>query len=332
MSTIKIQCIDQTLTLTHTPVIASGGVSEDYVQFSFCSQWDGFAKTAVFWRSEEEAYHVLLDDTGTGLIPAEVLVEDGVLHFGVFGVNADQVRRTSEVLHYTVCQGAYVEGSQPADPTPSIYEQLLASYAEAMHMVAVYDPEGKVQAAGGIEAFGDSKYALVAVYDPEGKVQAAGGIEAFGDGKYALVAVYDPEGKVQKAGGIEAFGDGKYALVAVYDPEGKVKKAGGIEAFGDGKYALATDAAFKSTVVQATIGTDWTDTEPPTQTLQVEGVTADNIIEITLPATATAAEFKAYRKLNLQDGGQAEGSITLRAFGDLNLIDIPVTITIRRDT
>lgn len=258
MSTIKVQCIDQVLTLTHTPVIASGGIEEDHVQFSFCPQWDGFAKTAVFWRTEDDAYHVLLDDTGTGVIPAEVLVEDGVVYFGVFGVNADQVRRTSEVLRYSICRGAYLEGSQPAEPTPSIYEQLLASYAEAM------------QVAGDMDE-------------------------------------------------------------AVYDPTGAVKAAGGIQAYGSANFAPKGTTAGKSKVLTGTLGTSWANTSPPTQTIQVVDATADNVVEVSLPATATAEQVAAYQALNLQDGGQAAGSITLRAFGTLNQVAIPLTIIVRGD-
>jgi len=48
MSTINIQCVDQVLTITNAPVIASGDVGVDQIVVSFDSVWTGFTKTAVF--------------------------------------------------------------------------------------------------------------------------------------------------------------------------------------------------------------------------------------------------------------------------------------------
>lgn len=129
MSTIiKVRCTDQVLTFENTPVIASGGLEEDFVSFAFCSKWDGLVKTAVFWRSEEEVYHVLLDEADSCPIPREVLAVEGVIYFGVFGVSEAGKQRTSEVLRYNVAKGAITEGTKPTDPTPDIYTQILAEF------------------------------------------------------------------------------------------------------------------------------------------------------------------------------------------------------------
>lgn len=131
MSTIiKVRCTDQVLTFENTPVIASGGLEEDFVSFAFCSKWDGLVKTAVFWRSEEEVYHVLLDEVDSCPIPREVLAVEGVIYFGVFGVSEAGKQRTSEVLRYNIAKGAITEGTKPTDPTPDIYTQILQEYAE----------------------------------------------------------------------------------------------------------------------------------------------------------------------------------------------------------
>lgn len=137
MSTIiKVRCTDQVLTYENTPVIASGGLQEDFISFSFCGKWDGLVKTAVFWRSEEEVYHVLLDEADSCPIPPEVLTVEGVIYFGVFGVNEAGKQRTSEVLRYNVAKGAITEGTKPSDPTPDIYTQLLTQYAAIVAMYA----------------------------------------------------------------------------------------------------------------------------------------------------------------------------------------------------
>ena len=126
---IKLRCIDQVLTFDSTPVIASGGQEENVLQVDFCSKWDGLTKTAVFWRNENEAYHVLLNTQNQCVIPWEVLTDEGVFYFGVVGVSTGGLQRTTEAVRYTVSKGAITSGTKPSDPTPDIYTQLLAQYA-----------------------------------------------------------------------------------------------------------------------------------------------------------------------------------------------------------
>lgn len=133
MSIIKVKCTDQVLTFESTPVIASGGLEEDYVQFSFCSNWDGFTRTAVFWRNEKEPYHQLLDENDSCQVPPEVTADEGLIYFGVFGVDLDGGQRTSNVLTYRIEKGAITTGTIPSDPTPDIYTQLLAAYAKVQY-------------------------------------------------------------------------------------------------------------------------------------------------------------------------------------------------------
>lgn len=92
-------------------------------------------------------------------------------------------------------------------------------------------------------------------------------------------------------------------------------------------------AAIKSKQTTATIGTTWDGSSAPyTQTISISGVKANSIVEISLPSSATAAQVTAFQKLNLQDGGQTAGSITLRAFGTKNTISIPVNVVVRSDS
>lgn len=124
---IKVLCIDQRLILTAKPRLASGGRNEDEVQFEFCSLWDGFSKTAVFFRSEEYVYRVALTNNKC-LIPPEVLSDDGWLYFGVVGVKGEATR-TSEVLRYRIVQGAITPDTDPPPPTPSVYQQIMNELA-----------------------------------------------------------------------------------------------------------------------------------------------------------------------------------------------------------
>ena len=54
---IKVDCVDQRLLISTAPVLASGGINEDVVEFHFCHLWDGFAKTAIFYRDEKNIYY-----------------------------------------------------------------------------------------------------------------------------------------------------------------------------------------------------------------------------------------------------------------------------------
>lgn len=133
MSIIKVKCIDQVLFFESTPVITSGGLEENFVQFSFCSNWDGFTRTAVFWRNEKEPYHQLLDENDSCQVPPEVTADEGLIYFGVFGVKLDAGQRTSNVVTYHIEKGAITTGTIPSDPTPDIYTQLLAAYAKVQY-------------------------------------------------------------------------------------------------------------------------------------------------------------------------------------------------------
>lgn len=127
---IRIQCADQVLHLVETPVIASGGYNEDKVIFDFCSLWDNFTKTAVFYIKKDAVYNMLLDDENSCIVPSEVIQSPGKFFVGVYGVNSNGVTRTSEVAKYQVSQGAIVTDPEPSEITPNIYEQILARLNE----------------------------------------------------------------------------------------------------------------------------------------------------------------------------------------------------------
>lgn len=131
---ITVDCIDQRLIVTNDPLLASGGRNEDEIEFNFCPLWDGFGKTAVFYRTPAEAYNSSIVNNRC-IIPAEVLVDKGEIFFGVFGESSGATR-TSEVIKYSVVQGALLSGKKPADPTPDIYNQLMARFGEVEQRVA----------------------------------------------------------------------------------------------------------------------------------------------------------------------------------------------------
>lgn len=69
---------------------------------------------------------------------------------------------------------------------------------------------------------------------------------------------------------------------------------------------------------------------PFTYTLTLEGVAANNTVELLPGGMITAEELKALQGANIQDGGQTDDSITLKAFGKKPAIDLPVRFIVRR--
>lgn len=125
MSIIKASCVDQTLRLTNTPVIASGGVNEDFVEFTFCPLWDGYIKTAVFYNNRG-VFYAHLDKDDTCVVPYQALEFPGNLFIAVFGYK-DGVTRTSEVLQYQIVEGAI---TAVPEPDPDVYEQITEEIAD----------------------------------------------------------------------------------------------------------------------------------------------------------------------------------------------------------
>ena len=125
---ITARVTDQHLQLVNETLIASGGVDVLQIRFEFCGLWTGCGKTAVFYRNPEEVYHVpVVDNLVT--VPWEVLANEGHFYFGVFGVKSNL--RPTEVVKVRVARGAITEATAtPEEPTPDIYEQLLAAYGE----------------------------------------------------------------------------------------------------------------------------------------------------------------------------------------------------------
>ena len=71
---IEVQCTDQVLEAVTEPIVASGGMHETFVVFSFCSLWDGLEKTAVFYKEGKKVdpYFVMLDSSNMCEVPHEV--------------------------------------------------------------------------------------------------------------------------------------------------------------------------------------------------------------------------------------------------------------------
>lgn len=125
MAELKVVCTNQQITWVEDPaVIYAGNKNIDSISFSFCELWDGFVKTAIFYRNKDEAYQILLDENNKCIIPPELSQDNGLIYVGVIGDKGEQ-RRTTEPVCWYLREGIPTEGI-PSEPTADIYQQILS--------------------------------------------------------------------------------------------------------------------------------------------------------------------------------------------------------------
>ncbi len=90
--------------------------------------------------------------------------------------------------------------------------------------------------------------------------------------------------------------------------------------------SVATGTAFSATLASAS----WTGTAAPyTYTISNSAITATSTQELSPATDITADQLSALQAANIIDGGQAAGSMTLKAFGEKPSVDIPVRIIVK---
>lgn len=90
--------------------------------------------------------------------------------------------------------------------------------------------------------------------------------------------------------------------------------------------SVATGTALSVTLASAS----WTGTAAPyTYTISNSAITATSNQELTPATDITADQLTALQNANIIDGGQAAGSMTLKAFGEKPSVDIPVRIIVK---
>ena len=125
---INVRVIDQKIQMANIPLIASGSEGVLQLHCDFDSLWAGYEVTAVFYRTEDEVFHMPVHSS-IATVPHEVLIKDGHFFFGFMGVGENT--RTTEVVSLEVKRGAITEGITPPDPTPDVYTQLLRKIENA---------------------------------------------------------------------------------------------------------------------------------------------------------------------------------------------------------
>ena len=115
------------------------------------------------------------------------------------------------------------------------------------------------------------------------------------------------------------------------DFQAKVTASGLLKGDGAGGISAAvagTDySGPKATVTATLLASGWTGSEAPfVYTLAIAGVTATSYQELLPAVNITAEQLKALQAANITDGGQAAGSMTLKAYGKVPTVDIPIRV------
>lgn len=115
------------------------------------------------------------------------------------------------------------------------------------------------------------------------------------------------------------------------DFQAKVTASGLLKGDGNGGVTAAaagTDySGPKATVTATLLASGWTGSEAPfVYTLAIAGVTATSYQELVPAVNITAEQLKALQAANITDGGQAAGGMTLKAYGKVPTVDIPIRV------
>ena len=138
MTTIGLTATDQLLSVTLNPKVTSGQQNTVDVHVDFSEEWDGFAKSAVFFTSNNtNVIYEKVMTRGECIVPAEVMEKDCILYIGVRGVNStnNEVKTTS-LVKYKISEGTPSGTGTEVEPTPDVYQQLLSAYGKTDSAIA----------------------------------------------------------------------------------------------------------------------------------------------------------------------------------------------------
>ena len=134
-----------------------------YAEFEFkTDDWAGKSKTALFHSGDGEPVPILLGDTDTCLIPAEVLMSTS---FTVSLVAGDMI--TANAVTIKLYESGYRTGDIP-EPSQTLYEQLMTAFGEAKQTVIDSAKESESWAHGHTD-YPERKKDNAAYYATEAK-------------------------------------------------------------------------------------------------------------------------------------------------------------------
>lgn len=146
MTIIEAQVKDQELKVTTEPLVASGGINETTIHFSFCENWTNFVKTAVFADAGKENWYNVVLDANKAVVPAQVTATKGRFWFGVVGIK-DQTRYTTKIIQYDVAEGVTL-AEEDVEPPQTLIDQLMAALGNVSAEASAVRTEMQIHPTG----------------------------------------------------------------------------------------------------------------------------------------------------------------------------------------
>lgn len=124
-------------------------------------------------------------------------------------------------------------------------------------------------------------------------------------------------------------GDGTGTVTAAEETEVELVEVTA-DSIGAASKEYVDSVATGTTLLVTLVSASWTGTAAPyTYTISNSAITATSNQELTPATDITADQLTALQNANIIDGGQAAGSMTLKAFGKKPSVDIPVRIIVK---
>lgn len=159
---------NQIIERTDTFVPVRGSKNYLYAEFEFqTDDWDGKSKTVLFRIGNNEPIPILLGETNTCLVPAEVLQDTS---FSVSIIAGNLI--TANIVTVKLYESGYRTGDIP-EPSQTLYEQLMTAFCEAKQTVIDSAKESESWAHGHTD-YPNRKRDNAAYYATEAKNAAEG--------------------------------------------------------------------------------------------------------------------------------------------------------------
>lgn len=160
---LKFVVNNQIIERTDTFVPVRSSKNYLYAEFDFqTNDWSGKSKTVLFRSGDNDSVPVLLGETNTCLVPAEVLAGTS---FSVSIVAGNLI--TANIVTIKLYESGYRTGDIP-EPSETLYEQLMTAFDEAKQTVVDSAKESESWAHGH-EEYPDRDTDNAAYYASEAK-------------------------------------------------------------------------------------------------------------------------------------------------------------------
>lgn len=144
---------------------------------------------------------------------------------------------------------------------------------------------------------------------------------------YVDTSVSTKQSKITASGILK--GDGTGTVTAAEETEVELVELTA-DSIGAASKEYVDSVATGTTLLVTLASASWTGTAAPyTYTISNSAITATSTQELSPATDITADQLTALQNANIIDGGQAAGSMTLKAFGEKPSVDIPVRIIVK---